>query len=150
MVRICREAEEDLDYSLIYSQIRENDLLPLSTSEGIAAAAVKIAWDIQASVIFALSQSGNMARSFCKYRPIAPVLCISDSQRVSRQTQILRGIIPIHLPRLHLGDDGLVEMAMKHAIKCDIALPGDCAVVTSGVLEGISGSTNTLQVKIVQ
>jgi pyruvate kinase len=43
---------------------------------------VKTSWDVHAALIIVLSQTGNTARHIAKYRPIAPVLAITNNQQV--------------------------------------------------------------------
>lgn len=145
MASICREAEADINYAEVYNTIRKNTKLPLTISEAIASSAVKTAWDIQAPIIIALSETGSTALAVNKYRPIPPVFGVTANQQVARQMQILRGIYPYLVPTM-CGTDQVVASAMKHAISTKMVLKGDTAVVTSGVIEQVSGSTNVLRV----
>ncbi|KAI8813031.1 pyruvate kinase [Cladochytrium replicatum] len=145
MSRICREAEMDINYSEVYAAIRRSVQLPISISEAIASSAVKTSWDVHASLIICLTQTGNMARQITKYRPIAPVLAVTASPQVARQCQVLRGIYPIVVDRM-TGTDNIIHKAMLWGVKMGMAQRGDPVVVTSGVLEEVSGTTNLMRV----
>jgi pyruvate kinase len=94
MSSICLEAEADINYGDIYTNLRRNVKLPISISEAIAAGAVKTSWDVHAALIIALTETGTTARSIAKYRPIPPVLAVTASHQSARQCQVLRGIYP--------------------------------------------------------
>ena len=80
-----------------------------------------------------------------KYRPIAPVLAVTCSPQAARQCQVLRGIYPLLVESMS-GTDNLIHRAMLLGVKMGMAQRGDPVVVTSGVLESTSGSTNIMRV----
>lgn len=95
MARICRVAEAEINYAEVYASLRKHIPLPLSTHEAIAAAAVKTAWEVQATCIIALTETGRMALTFARHRPIPPVLAITSNAGAARKMQLLRGIYPL-------------------------------------------------------
>ncbi|KAM0682508.1 Pyruvate kinase [Mitosporidium daphniae] len=145
MARICREAEADINYAEVYGAIKKNTKIPISVSEAIASSAVKTAWDIQAPLIIALTETGATALAVNKYRPIPPVFGVTADPQVARQMQVLRGIYPLLVLTMH-GTDSIVKNAMDHAISSKMVIKGDISVVTSGIIEQVSGSTNVLRV----
>ncbi|KAJ1561744.1 hypothetical protein HK405_002984, partial [Cladochytrium tenue] len=145
MGRICREAEADINYSELYPALRRQIRLPISISEAVASSAVKTSWDVHATLIIALTQSGNTAQAIAKYRPIAPVLAVTSSPQVARQCQVLRGIYPLLVTNMG-GTENLVHRAMLWGVKMGMAQKDDHVVVTSGVIEGVTGSTNIMRV----
>ena len=96
MARVCRVAEQDVNYANLYADLRRHILphLPLTTHEAIASAAVKSAWETQAACIIALTETGRMGKAFARFRPIPPVLAITASPTAARQMCILR--VSIH------------------------------------------------------
>lgn len=145
MVSICREAESDIDYSELYPSLRKRLQLPLKTSEAIACVAVKTSWDVHAALMICLTETGQTARMISKYRPIAPVLAITAFPQTARQVQVLRGVYP-YLADTMEGTEMNIHRAMLFAVKMGWALKGDPVVVTSGHIEGVSGSTNIMRV----
>lgn len=145
MARICREAELDINYAELYVSIRRAVILPVSISEAIAASAVKTSWDVHATMIIALTDSGNAARMLAKYRPIAPILSVTASRQTARQVQLSRGVYP-HLTDTMHGTENVIFKAMLTGVKMGFAEPNDHIVVTSGLIEEVSGSTNIMKV----
>lgn len=186
MVRLCRAAEADISYSELYAWLRKHVHLPIPVNEAIASCAVKTAWDVQASCIVALTETGAMGRALAKYRPIPPVIAIASNPQVARQLQISRGIHPLIIgnenvsdfsesetsgnsvvnlsksPYLNCAALGIrsdlsldstsalvqerVSIAMRVAVHKQMAIPGDAIVMTSGVIENRSGTTNLMRV----
>ncbi|KAJ3323209.1 hypothetical protein HDU76_013699 [Blyttiomyces sp. JEL0837] len=134
MSKICREAEADINYSELYPNLRRLMKLPISVSEAVASSAVKTSWDVHATLIIVLTQKGNTAMAIAKYRPIAPVLAVTECEQVARQCQVLRGIYPFVVPSME-GTENIIQKAMLWGV-----------VVTSGIIEGIAGSTNIMRV----
>ena len=145
MARICRVAEGVIDYERTWADLRRHTALPSGVHEAIAASAVKASWDVQATCIIALTQSGRMARTFSRHRPIPPVLALTCSHGVATQMQLLRGIYPLIVPSMH-GTEDLIRYALRMAISDGICAPGDPIVCTAGQVEGHSGSTNTVRI----
>eukprot|EP01098_Paradermamoeba_levis_P005120 TRINITY_DN2174_c0_g1_i1.p1 TRINITY_DN2174_c0_g1~~TRINITY_DN2174_c0_g1_i1.p1 ORF type:complete len:560 (-),score=146.13 TRINITY_DN2174_c0_g1_i1:23-1486(-) len=145
---ICRHAEAGLNYRKLYKNIRYNVAPPISVPESIASSAVKSCWDLKLPLIIALTESGRTPRLISKYRPHSPTLCVTSSARVARQTLLSRGIYPCVVPSMK-GTTGVIQKALEYSEQAGFVLPGDAVIVTSGFLEGISGSTNIMKVEIV-
>lgn len=145
MARICREAELDINYSELYPNLRRQIRLPIGVSEAVASSAVKTSWDVHAALIIVFTQSGATAQSISKYRPIAPVLAVTSDPQVARQCQVLRGIYPLLVDRMS-GTENLIHQAMLMGVKMGMAQKGDPIVVTSGIIEELSGATNIMRV----
>jgi pyruvate kinase len=148
MMRICREAEKSLNYRSLYKYAREGVEPPISQGESIASSTVKTAWDIQARLILGLTESGRTSHLISKYRPNCPVLCVATSEQVARQCLLFRSLFPFLLP--HAEHNQLkIEHAIEFAKRENFITKGDLVVVTSGVISGNSGGTNTLSVETV-
>lgn len=96
-------------------------------------------------MIICLTETGQTARSIAKYRPIAPVLAVTASAQTARQVEVLRGVHAFLTETMH-GTDMNVHRAMLYAVKLGWAIKGDPVVITSGHIEGVSGSTNIMRV----
>jgi len=146
MADICREAEVTFvsrPHDIFQSELTTTS--KISIAESIAAAAVKAAFDLQASMVVVLTESGNTARLVAKYRPAAPILAITSSERSARQCLVTRGLFPLLVGSMS-GTASLTHRAIRTAAEtigmCKI---GDRVVVTSGH-EGVSGATDDLKV----
>eukprot|EP01089_Gocevia_fonbrunei_P016198 TRINITY_DN4951_c0_g1_i1.p1 TRINITY_DN4951_c0_g1~~TRINITY_DN4951_c0_g1_i1.p1 ORF type:complete len:503 (+),score=136.60 TRINITY_DN4951_c0_g1_i1:145-1653(+) len=148
MDTICRQAEADIDYRTLYKNLRAHVLPPVSVPHSIASSAVKTSWDIEANLIICLTETGNTARLVSRYRPSCPILVVTGCSRVSRQILVSRGCVPFLVENMH-GTDTVLQSAFDYAKQIRLMKSGDKIVVTSGVLEGVSGSTNIMKVMFV-
>jgi len=147
---ICKHAESGLDYRRLYKNIRYQNLdPPISVPESIASSAVKSCWDLKLSLIITLTDSGRTARLIAKYRPHAPILCVTSSPLVARQSLVSRGIYPFVVDTMK-GTERVINMATDYALKAGFIVSGDPVIITSGVLECMTGSTNIMRVEIVE
>eukprot|EP00005_Dracoamoeba_jomungandri_P007127 CAMPEP_0174276540 /NCGR_PEP_ID=MMETSP0439-20130205/60446_1 /TAXON_ID=0 /ORGANISM="Stereomyxa ramosa, Strain Chinc5" /LENGTH=502 /DNA_ID=CAMNT_0015368783 /DNA_START=865 /DNA_END=2373 /DNA_ORIENTATION=+ len=146
MSQICFQAEGAIDYRSLYRQLRSNATPPVPIPDTIASSAVKTSWDISAKVIICLTDSGNTARLVSKYRPASLIIAVTSSPRTSRQLLISRACVPYLVPSMK-GTEGIVAEAAAYAERLGLLRPGDRFVVTSGLIESESGSTNIMQVK---
>eukprot|EP01088_Endostelium_zonatum_P008642 TRINITY_DN21801_c0_g1_i1.p1 TRINITY_DN21801_c0_g1~~TRINITY_DN21801_c0_g1_i1.p1 ORF type:complete len:502 (+),score=111.53 TRINITY_DN21801_c0_g1_i1:39-1544(+) len=146
MDTICRQAEKDIDYRTLYRALRANVRPPTTLPHSIASSAVKTQWDIEAGLIICLTDTGNTARLVSKYRPSCPILVVTSSERVARQILISRGCVPYLIESMK-GTDAVVAKAKEYAKSTGLLNAGDKVVITSGVLEAVSGSTNIMKVE---
>lgn len=149
MGEICREAEVNIDYLSTFQSIREENFFnKVSISEAIASSAVKTAIDLKAALVIVLTETGSTARFVAKYRPKAPILCLTADEQVARQALASRGVLPLLVGSMK-GADSLIARAVevaKNLGMCDI---GDVVVATTGAKEGVAGMTNNLKVLTV-
>jgi len=149
MDTICRQAEKDIDYRTLYKALRANVKPPTTIPHSIASSAVKTSWDIEASLIICLTDTGNTARLVSRYRPSCPILVITSDPRVARQILISRGCVPFLVESMH-GTDALIAKAKEWVKTIGLVQAGDKIVLTSGIIEATSGSTNLLKVEVIQ
>eukprot|EP00288_Rhodomonas_lens_P007874 CAMPEP_0177722932 /NCGR_PEP_ID=MMETSP0484_2-20121128/17942_1 /TAXON_ID=354590 /ORGANISM="Rhodomonas lens, Strain RHODO" /LENGTH=588 /DNA_ID=CAMNT_0019235333 /DNA_START=112 /DNA_END=1878 /DNA_ORIENTATION=+ len=147
MVSICREAEKVVDHTQTFAALRAyaKNLGPEMINEAIASSAVKTAFDLRASLVLCLTETGRTARLVCKYKPMAPVLCATSDEQVARQCLILRGCYPMVVGSM-VGSASLIARCLATAKVNGLCKVGDVCVVISGMKEGVSGGTNVLRV----
>merc|ERR1712187_49411 len=97
MRRVCEQAEAFIDYSSLFlQQVAAVEAQgQVSNVEAVCASAVKAATVAKASMIMALTETGQTALMLAKYRPKMPILAIAASESVIRQLQYARGVVPI-------------------------------------------------------
>ncbi len=154
MAKVCREAEKQLDYRELFLRRRKADTQDIGkrnrdVSDSIASSAVKTAWDVDATLIVALTESGNVVRSIAKYRPHTMILAITENPRVASQLLLSRASLPLLVDSMKSSEE-LVAFALDRAKASHICKIGDLVVVTSGAMEGVSGATNMLKVARVE
>ena len=119
--------------------------LQLSMAETICNCAVKAAYEMDAKLIIVFTNSGSSAILVSKYRPKCPILAVSASDTSAKQIMIHRGIFNLLVGSL-IGADSLLEKVMSEAKGRGLVRKGDTVIVTTGVNEGLEGSTNLLKV----
>jgi len=145
MADICREAEISTNYRATFSISREAQQIKIPIAESIASSAVKAAFDLKASMVIVLTESGNTARLVAKYRPNVPILTVTSSERAARQCLISRALFPLLVGSMS-GTASLTHRAILAAENIGFCKIGDIIVITSGTREGVSGATNDLKV----
>ena len=113
-----------------------------------ATRAVKTALDLGAKMIVVLTESGNTARLVAKYRPPQPLLVLTGSQHVARQSfGLLRGT-ECRVVGSMMGTAGILIRAAKIGREAGFIKPGETMVAIHGAMEGQSGYTNQLKVLV--
>lgn len=82
MKKICIEAERCIDYSMVYNSIKSLDMNNnyLTASQALAASAVGLSFQINASVIILITNVDTSLISLVsKYAPKALLLVVSDN-----------------------------------------------------------------------
>jgi pyruvate kinase len=152
MGEICIEAEAQINYRELFLKLREMTakVPKFNVPESVTSSAVKTSWDLQASLIVALSVSGNTARLVSKYRPHSPIVCITDSRQVAQQLLVTRGVYPYLVEKLSGVVEKTAEQAIMRAWRDKFVQEGDYIVVTSGAVEGVKGGTSMLRVAQIE
>lgn len=151
MASICREAEQALDYGHTFNSLRQllRKMEKVSVTETITSSAVKTAYDVGSRIILCLTETGNTARLVCKYRPSAPVICVTSNEATARQMLIHRGAFPLCVGSM-MATESLIARSLMRATSSGLCAKGDLVVVVSGMREGVSGATNVLRVLTVE
>eukprot|EP00968_Pinguiococcus_pyrenoidosus_P006874 scaffold452_cov235-Pinguiococcus_pyrenoidosus.AAC.17 len=102
---------------------------PKQTTQAIAAAAVKLAFDQGADVIISVTETGDTVSYAAKYRPVAPIIAATQSKRVARFSNLLRGVYPIMIEKGFQHVDQVIEDAIFEAKRLGLTKSGGKAVV---------------------
>ncbi|MBI4277951.1 MAG: pyruvate kinase [Armatimonadetes bacterium] len=143
MAQIARRAESALPYELLLRE-RARGTVP-ETAEAVASAACQAAATIGAAAIVACTHSGSTARRVARFRPRAPILGITPSERTLRQMCLSWGVFPVLTERARDIDEQVAQAAAA-ARRIGVARPGDSVIITAGFPVGVSGTTNFLKV----
>src|SRR5690606_2625627 len=77
-----------------------------------------------------------------------PIVALTPSPRVARKLSLVWGVRALVIePQDDV--DGLIEHALRGAVRGGFVRPGDLVVITAGVPVGQPGTTNMLQVHTV-
>jgi len=155
MSKICRETEKTLSYKSIYSGIRKlvgqmkDENIATSICESIASSAVKTSWDLNSSIIIAITESGLTPRLLSKYRPHVAILCVTTQIKTARQALISRGVKPLYIEKF-VDNEHLINFAIEWGKDRSLVKSGEIAIVVAGVIEGKTGSTNMMKVEHIK
>uniref|UniRef100_A0A671X4C8 Pyruvate kinase n=1 Tax=Sparus aurata TaxID=8175 RepID=A0A671X4C8_SPAAU len=149
MHSICREAEAAIFHQQLFEELRR--LTPLSSdpTEVTAIGAVESSFKCCAGAIIVLTTSGRAAHLLSRYRPRCPIISITRSPQVARQSQLLRGVFPVlfhPLPAPVWADDvdNRVNFGMDIGKARGFFKSGDMVIVVTGWIPG-SGHTNIMR-----
>lgn len=146
MDKIARETEQDINYRGRFLQFQEP--AARNVTNAISHATCMTAYDLEASAILTVTESGQTARMISKYRPDIPIIGCTINETVYRQLAMSWGVTPI-LCQLKEDTDSLFNHAVQRAKEEQLISDGDLVVITAGVPLGIPGTTNLLKVHIV-
>jgi len=150
---LLTDRELKLNYVKIYQKIFLHSWTPSSLHKGdkesIASSAVKTAFEINASIIIVLTQTGTMTRFVAKYRPACSIMCITDNANVARQCLCLRSTFPLLVGSM-TGTESLIGRAVEVARDilriCDV---DDKIVVAASVQGSGSQEEKIIRVKTI-
>jgi pyruvate kinase len=143
MAQVAIEAEAALPYERMI--VEKRGQLETKADDAISYGACQTAQQLNASLILAFTEGGMTAGRVSKYRPMAPILALTTSERVQRRLTLRWGVTPVTIPRLHSVDDFFAvgeEMAMS-VVGVE---PGSLVVLVAGLPIGVPGGTNLLRV----
>ncbi|KAJ3538955.1 hypothetical protein NM208_g5685 [Fusarium decemcellulare] len=154
MHEACLKAENTIPYVSHFEEMCTLVKRPVSTVESCAMAAVRASLDLGAGGIIVLSTSGESARLLSKYRPVAPIFCVTRNPTTSRFVHLYRGVYPFLFPEAkpdfsqvnwQEDVDRRIKWAVDNALRLKVLTPGDTVVVVQGWKGGM-GNTNTLRI----
>eukprot|EP00761_Pharyngomonas_kirbyi_P013001 gb/GECH01013028.1/.p1 GENE.gb/GECH01013028.1/~~gb/GECH01013028.1/.p1 ORF type:complete len:497 (+),score=99.30 gb/GECH01013028.1/:1-1491(+) len=144
MSQICGSAEGVYDYRSAFLALRNAAPNPMSMVEAVCSSCVKTATDLKAQLIITITETGNTARLVSKYRPFCPVFVITAHRETARQLMVSRGLFPVVVGSV-IGTQGVINKTIRVAKEKGVVKSGDFVVVTSGMKEGVAGTTNLLK-----
>jgi len=147
MASVCLEAESRINHRELFLKLREvkTKKPERNVAESVASSAVKTSWDVDATLIVALSKSGKTARLVSKYRPHCPILAITCERRVATTLLITRGVNPYLVEEI-AGVEVTAEKGIHRAIEAGLVKDKDYVIVTSGAHGNVSGTTSMMRV----
>ncbi len=147
MSRIAERAEQSLDREKFTTMRKLAE--GLSIAEAISYATWHTCRAVNAAAIICSTQSGSTARMVSRYRPDAPILAMTPNEQVVRQLALVWGVCPILVPPTS-DIDGMLDVSIKAALSSGLVSKGDIVTISAGVLTDRPGSTNLLQVYLVE
>ena len=147
MARIAEEAERNIDYKQMYTG---SPFTLMNNTDAISHATVNTAFDIDAKAIVVYTASGVSARMVSRFRPEAPIVAMTNSDKVYHQLSPSWGVIPTICQTFDNTDDMFIN-AEETVKRLGLASDGDNIVITAGVPLGKKAGTNLIKVaKLVE
>ncbi len=144
MARIAERTEQAIDYK---EKLRTRYAVNMSgITNAVSHATCSTAADLNSPCIVTLTKSGFTARMVSRFRPICPLLAITEDIAVWRKLNLVWGCVPYLFTN---PSENIFEVCATKAQETGLAKVGDAIVIVAGLPVGIVGSTNTLKVEIV-
>ncbi len=147
MARVAERIEASLQYDEILAQ-KKVDASP-TVADAISHATCQSVLDLKAVAIISATQTGSTARMVSKYRPQAPIIAATPSEKVARQLSLSWGVYPEVIP-IAANIDETIDVSVNAAKKTGFIKPGDLVAITAGVKTGAPGATNLLKIHLVE
>lgn len=110
--------------------------MPVDDNERVASAVTDMLGGLGAVGVIVLCDSGNLARSFSKFRPTAPIIAFAKNAKQARLLQVNYGIVPVVGCLKNVSHDQRVSKAIKQANNLGLYKNGDKVVVVDGHNQG--------------
>ncbi len=146
MARVAFEAEDALPYENILRD--KAPQLEHQTDDAISYDACRTAHQLGASLIVSFTESGGTPGRVSKYRPMPPILALTQGTAVQRLLTLTWGVTPVVIERLETVDDFFTR-GEEEAVKTAGVASGDLIVLVAGLPIGVRGGTNLLRVMTV-
>ncbi len=138
MARIAERADEEFDYVRWGENIRRLRMTdadaPTSVTDAMTGAAATAANELNLAAIVCISASGFTVRSMARFRPQAPILGFSTSERTVQQLTLSWGVTPMLACEPGTYEARVAE-ALSMAKEAGHVAPGDVVAVLAGMAE---------------
>ncbi len=146
MARIALRTEKALEYRKILEHLEP--VTHNTVTDAISYATCRAAQDLGAAAIISATQSGHTARMVSKYKPKAPIIAVTPSEKVASALSLTWGVYPLLCPPTSHTDE-IFNIAVKVALEAKVIENGDLVILTAGVPVGVPGTTNFLRIDTV-
>ncbi|UOQ95606.1 pyruvate kinase [Halobacillus shinanisalinarum] len=146
MHNIAEKTETGLNYKAILNErSRHSDM---TITDAISQSVTHTAINLAVNAVVTPTESGHTARMISKYRPFAPIVAITSSERVNRKLSLVWGVYAVMGPHAYSTDD-MLDVAVDRGLASGVVSRGDRVVITAGVPVGESGTTNLMKVHVI-
>jgi pyruvate kinase len=146
MSNIAMKAETALDHESILRDRSRN--VDMTITDAISQSVTHTAMNLSVSAIITPTESGHTARMISKYRPQAPILAVTFSERVNRRLSLVWGVHAVTCKRAGSTDE-MLDIAVKRGLQSGMVEHGNRVIITAGVPVGESGTTNLMKVHVI-
>lgn len=138
MARICEVTENYADYNYI-EEVRQVN----NARDAIATAVVETANRLDAKLITTATAHGRTAKLISNFRPKAPVLALTPTEKDGRRLILNYGIYPVEMPIMNSTDEVLLKSVEKAKEFTELKAK-DIIVITGGFPNNDENRTTNL------
>ena len=146
MARIALRTERALEYRKILEHFEP--AAHISVTDAISYATCRSAQELDAAAIISATQSGHTARMVSKYKPKAPIIAVTPSEKVASALSLTWGVYPLLCPPTSQTDE-IFNTAVSVALEAKVIKNGDLVILTAGVPVGVPGTTNFMRIDTI-
>lgn len=146
MATIAEHAESGINFKKRFHAL---DPEIKTVTDAVSHSTCAAAFDLDAKAIIAVSQSGYTARKISRFRPSAPIIAPTTSEKAYNQLAMNWGVLPT-LSKMQESSDELFRHVINCALNTGMVAEGDLVVIAAGVPVGVSGNTNTMRIEHVK
>ncbi|MCP3025457.1 pyruvate kinase [Halobacillus sp. A5] len=146
MSNIATKTETGLNYKAILDERSKHS--DMTITDAISQSVTHTAINLKVNAVVTPTESGHTARMISKYRPQAPIVAITSSERVNRKLSLVWGVYAVMGPQSESTDD-MLDVAVDRGLASGVVTRGDRVIITGGVPVGESGTTNLMKVHVI-
>ena len=143
MAEIVEETEKHIHYE---KRFKNSDFEIRNTVDALSHATCGMAIEIGAKAIVVSSVSGMTVRMVSRFRAPIDIIGMTTDKRVWYKLALSWGVIPVMSEKFN-STDVLFYHASRVANEALVLNPGDSIVMTGGMTNGVSGTTNVIKVE---
>lgn len=143
MAEIVEETEKHIHYE---KRFKNSDFEIRNTVDALSHATCGMAIEIGAKAIVVSSVSGMTVRMVSRFRAPIDIIGMTTDKRVWYKLALSWGVIPVMNEKFN-STDVLFYHASRVAKEALVLNPGDSIVMTGGMTNGVSGTTNVIKVE---
>ena len=145
MSDILEYTEENIHYK---KRFNNQDFKIMSIADSISSLAVKASYDIDATAIIVVTETGASPRMISRFRPISPIYAIARTRKAYYKLALSWGVLPIYEESV-----GTFEALYKDStVICKEhghISSGDKVVLVASTHIGRTGATNIVNIEII-
>ena len=143
MAKIAEHVEGDINFKKRFHAYEPHIK---SITDAVSHSVCAAAFDLDAKAIITVSLTGTTARKISRFRPSAPIIASTTSEKAYNQLAMNWGVMPT-LGKMQSSSDDLFRHASNCALNTGLVSEGDLEVIAAGVPVGVSATTNTMRIE---
>lgn len=142
MTRVAKRVEQEVYTRDTIAEYDESH----GVTDVVSQTAVRTAHAVGASLIIALTRSGDTARMIARYRPAERILALTDNKEHVANMMLTYGCYPMVVPTFKSVYE-VMDVVRETAIENGVGKKGDKVIVVAGMPFGKSSETNMILVE---